>query len=138
MTHGNQTIIVTCRGDAVIFGKKRDSADILAVEFHTPISKDKYLISIPSSVPAREVIQNSKVFAVNFLPFDEHISALLLKNVNNLLDKFMLTGFHSGECEHIDCPRIQEANAFFECEVIHEYDAGNHTVFVGKIVNRNG
>jgi flavin reductase (DIM6/NTAB) family NADH-FMN oxidoreductase RutF len=49
------------------------------------------------------------------------------------LDKFKAAEFHKLEADTIDCPIIAQATAYLECEVTHEYETGDHVIFVGKV-----
>jgi len=50
------------------------------------------------------------------------------------VDKFKETGLTAVEAKFVKPPLIEECIANFECQVVGEYDAGDHTIFVGKIV----
>jgi len=51
------------------------------------------------------------------------------------VDKFRETGLTAVPGKTIRAPLIQECPVNFECEVVHAYDSGSHTIFVGKLVN---
>jgi len=51
------------------------------------------------------------------------------------MDKFKESGLTKEEADNIDCVRIKEAIGYHECEVVNEVDAGDHTIFIGKVVN---
>lgn len=133
-----QTIIVSCRGIASIFGKTSQLDEIYPTEWHTPVSNNfkLYLVVIPKTHPVAQIIQTSKVFALNFVSIDCKDAVIRLRShLGEIMDKFLLAGFTRIECEKIDCPRIQESCEFFECEVQSQIEAGDHIIFVGKIVN---
>ena len=50
------------------------------------------------------------------------------------VDKFKETGLTAGKAKVVAPPLIEECVANLECEVVHEYDSGSHSIFVGKIV----
>ena len=50
------------------------------------------------------------------------------------IDKFKETGLTKEEAESIDCPRIKQATGCLECEVINEIEAGDHVIFIGKVL----
>ena len=51
------------------------------------------------------------------------------------LDKFEMCGLTEVEAKAVDGVRIKEASGYLECEVINEVDAGDHIIFVGKVLN---
>lgn len=133
-----QTILVACRGTANIFGRLHHLDEIYPTEWHTPISNAHklYAIVIPKTHPVAEIIQKSKVFSINFISVDNKESIIIIrKHLGEIIDKFLLAGFTSVECEKIDCPRIQESAGFFECEVQQSSEAGDHIIFVAKVVH---
>ena len=133
-----QTILLTCRGSAEIFGRVHHLDEIFPTEWHTPISSVNkiYAVAVPKYHHVAEIIRSSKVFAVNFTSFDRKDSVIRIrKHLGEIIDKFLLADLTSVECEKIDCPRIQEAEGFFECEVQQQIEAGDHIIFVAKVVN---
>jgi flavin reductase (DIM6/NTAB) family NADH-FMN oxidoreductase RutF len=34
----------------------------------------------------------------------------------------------------VESPRVKEAKEVLECEVEHELESGDHTIFIGKVV----
>lgn len=133
-----ETILVTCRGAANIFGRTHHLAEIFPTDWHTPVSSvhKLYAIVLPRTHHVAEIVQSSKVFSINFISFDHKDTVIRIrKHLGEIIDKFLLSGFYSVECDKIDCPRINEAEGFFECEVQQQIEAGDHFIFVAKIVN---
>lgn len=52
-----------------------------------------------------------------------------------MVDKFEATGLTALRSEHVDAPYIQEFPMILECKVIHTYEIGSHTQFIGKILD---
>jgi flavin reductase (DIM6/NTAB) family NADH-FMN oxidoreductase RutF len=52
------------------------------------------------------------------------------------IDKFKKSGLTKEESEAIDCPKVAEAVAQLECEVVNLVDAGDHLLFIGKILRQ--
>jgi flavin reductase (DIM6/NTAB) family NADH-FMN oxidoreductase RutF len=50
-------------------------------------------------------------------------------------DKFMETGLTPVKSEFVDAPYIDEFPMVLECKVIHHYEIGLHTHFVGEILD---
>lgn len=133
-----QTIVVACRGIATVFGKINQLDELYPTEWHTPVSNAQklYTLSLPKNHHVTQIIENSKVFSINFISFDNKDSIIRVRaHLGEIINKFLLAGFTSIECEKIDCPRIQESCGFFECEVQNQIEAGDHVIFVGKVIN---
>lgn len=135
-----QTILVTCRGTAKNkFTSKEEVKDnIITLDWHTPISFNPFLyaISIGKTRFSLNIIKNSKVFIVNFMPFELKKEVLYCgRNSGEHIDKFKEAGLTKEESEKLDCCRIKEAIAYLECEVVNEIEAGDHIIFIGKVIN---
>jgi flavin reductase (DIM6/NTAB) family NADH-FMN oxidoreductase RutF len=50
-------------------------------------------------------------------------------------DKFETTGFTAIRSEVVDAPYIAEAPLVLECKVIHTFEIGLHTQFIGQIMD---
>lgn len=48
-------------------------------------------------------------------------------------DKFQATGLTPTRAQHVDAPFVAEFPMVIECEVVHSYEIGLHTHFVGEI-----
>ena len=66
-----ETILLSCRGSAAVFGKVHNLDELFPVEWHMPVSNihKLYAVVVPKSHHVAEIISNSKVFAVNFVDF---------------------------------------------------------------------
>jgi len=134
-----QTVLVTCRGQIKdkFSGKENIKDNIIVLDWHTPLSFNPFLyaISVGKTRFSLNLIKESKVFAVNFMPFYLKDDILFCgRNSGEYLDKFEKTSLTKEESEKIDCPRIKQALAYLECEVIQEIDSGDHILFIGKVV----
>ena len=135
-----QTILITCRGSAEMFGKKGIKDNIITVDWHMPASfkPPLYAISIGKDRFSLKIIQESRCFVVNFIGYSKKEEALTCGTTHgHNTDKFKATGLPKEEAEKIDCPRIGNALAYLECEVVQEIEAGDHVVFIGKILGGN-
>ena len=133
-----QTVLVTCREEMEILGKKTLKDNIIVLDWHMPLSFDPqmYAICVGKSRFSLELIRRSGVFAVNFIPFSMKKKVIFCgRNSGKHIDKFQKAGINKMECENIDCPRIGEALAFMECEVVEEIETGDHIVFVARVVS---
>ena len=114
--------------------------DILTNEIQMAIDEyfdpNLYAISVGKTRFSAELIRKSKVFAVNFMPYKLKEKALFCEtHTGRHMDKFEETGLTKEESEKIDCPLIKEALAYMECEVVNEFETGDHIIFVGKIID---
>jgi len=132
-----QTVIVSSRADLSIFGKQLTKDNLITVAWHMPISfgPPLYAISIGKTRFSLELIRKSKVFVVNFMPYYLREKLLVCGTKSGrLLDKFHETGLGKEEASSIDCCKVVEAVAQLECEVVQEIEAGDHVIFVGKVL----
>ena len=133
-----QVVLVTSREEMDILGKKQIKDNIITIAWHMPVSfnPNLYAISVGKTRFSCEVIKKSKAFAVNFISFELKDKALIVGTKSGAhIDKFKEAGLTKEECSSIDCPRIKEALAYLECEVINEVDVGDHILYIGKVLN---
>lgn len=135
-----QTALVTCRGTVKNkFSSKEEVKDnVLTLDWHMPTSFDPflYVISVGKKRFSYGIIKESKVFVVNFMPFELKKEVLFCgRNSGEHTDKFKESGLTKEESEKLDCCRIKEAAAYIECEVINEIETGDHIIFIGKVIN---
>ena len=138
LTDPRQVILVSCREEMDIMGKKEVKDNIITIAWHMPVSFNPqlYAVSIGKTRFSCSIISKSKAFAVNFVPFSLADKALIVGTKSGVhIDKFKESGLTKEECSSIDCPRIKEAVGYMECEVINEVDAGDHIIFIGKVLN---
>ena len=81
------------------------------------------------------MLRKSESFVVNFIPYRLKDKALICgRNSGKLIDKFKETGLTKKEASTIDCPIIKQSLAYIECSILSELDAGDHTIFIGKVL----
>jgi flavin reductase (DIM6/NTAB) family NADH-FMN oxidoreductase RutF len=133
----SQTVLVTCRGKANLFGKEISKDNMIAIDWHTPLSfrPMMYAVSIAKQRFSYDLIHDNQVLVVNFMPFELNKEVLFCgRNSGRTVDKFDKTGLTSEEATKIDCCRIKEACAYLECEVIEEKETGDHVLFICKVL----
>jgi len=135
-----QTVLITCRGVVKNkFSSKEEVKDnIITLDWHTRVSSEPflYIISVGKTRFSCNIIKNSKVFVVNFMPYELKKEVLFCgRNSGEHVDKFKESGLTKEESEKLDCCRIKQAAAYLECEVINEIEAGDHIIFIGKVIN---
>ncbi|MFH1669297.1 MAG: flavin reductase family protein [Candidatus Woesearchaeota archaeon] len=135
-----QVILVSTRGKAELLGKTLSKDNVMTVAWHMPMSFDPklYGISIGKNRFSRRLIDDSKVFTINFMAYGMQDKVIYCgQNSGAAVDKFSGAGLTKEECSHIDCCRIKEASAYMECEVIDQFETGDHIVYVGKVIKEN-
>lgn len=71
---------------------------------------------------------HAKAFAVNFLAHSQtDVSGRFAKTG---VDKFAETAWHKGE---LGVPLLDGTIGFVECRLVHAFEGGDHTIFVGEI-----
>jgi len=138
LTDPRQVILVTSREEMEILGKKEVKDNIITVAWHMPVSFEPFLyaISVGKTRFSCKIIQKSKAFVVNFVPFELKEQALKCGMISGEhKDKFKETKLGKEEAKSVDCLRIKEALAYIECEAVNEVDAGDHIIFIGKVLN---
>lgn len=140
LTGARQVILITCRGHI----KKEMSTEIeekdaiMAASWHTPVSKEPFLYAIAVNQKrfCHKLIEQSEVFAVNFMSQDyQEAIKLCGRTSSQHLDKFKEANLTKEESTSIDCPRIKEALGFLECRIEQKISAGDHTIFIGHVHN---
>ena len=80
------------------------------------IERQAYTISVPS---------------VQYMKEADYFGIVSGKNV----DKFKETGLTPVKSEHVDAPYVDEFPMILECKLIHHYEIGLHTQFIGEIID---
>jgi len=138
LTDPRQVILVSSRAEMEIMGNLEVKDNIITIAWHMPVSFNPklYAIAVGKTRFSADIIKKSKAFVVNFVPFTLKDKALICGTKSGMhIDKFKESGLTSEEGTSVDCPRIKEALAYIECEVINEVDAGDHIIFIGKMLN---
>jgi flavin reductase (DIM6/NTAB) family NADH-FMN oxidoreductase RutF len=136
-----QAVLVTARGTAEVMGKQLSKDNIITIAWHCPLSfkPELYGICVKKTHFSCKLIEDSKVFAVNFVPHELKEKVLVCGRTSGAgVDKFQKTGLTHEECDSIDCCRIGEASAILECEVIDQFETGDHIFFVGRVLKTIG
>ena len=134
----HQTLLVCTSGTIDMMGKKRKIDNIITIDWHMPVSFNPplYCISVGKNRFSLKLIRHSRCFSVNFMSH-EYEKALVFCGVNSgvNVDKFKETKLTKVECIKIDTNYVKEAESVYECEVVDEIEAGDHVIFVGKIIH---
>ncbi len=133
----SETVLVTTRAKIRIAGREIAKDNIIAIDWNmkTSINPNLHAISVGKTRFSCSLIKESKVFAINYMPFEKSKEVLLCGRTTGLkTDKFEEAKLTKKEAQSIDCPLIADAFAYKECEVIQEIETGDHMIFVGKVL----
>jgi len=88
------------------------------------------LICIDKGVPSHDAIRNAGHFVVNILEErQEHLSRRFATTTN---DKFKGVAWHSGQ---LGLPLLDNTLAAIECRLREVLDGGDHTIFIGEVMD---
>ncbi|RKX58389.1 MAG: flavin reductase [Thermodesulfobacteriota bacterium] len=132
---GLQKLISTyiSQGVYIVTTKWNDKINGMTAAWVSQVSFKPRLLAV-SIAPQRytyELIKNSKIFCINVLGKDQidlakHFGFKSGRNVN----KFENIPY---KLAHHGCPILEDAIAYFECEVIGECEAGDHIIILGEV-----
>ncbi|MEF8879531.1 MAG: flavin reductase family protein [Candidatus Thermoplasmatota archaeon] len=126
-----QAALVTCK-------KPNDGVNAITVAWHTPLSKKPplYGVSIAPSRYSHGLIEKSREFVVNFVPF-KLVDKLQFcgSRTGRKTDKIKETGLTLDESEYSDTAFIKEAYSHLECKLYDSKKVGDHTFFIGEVLN---
>ncbi|MCL2358680.1 MAG: flavin reductase family protein [Nitrososphaerota archaeon] len=130
LLHPMHTVLVSCAGNA-------SKPNIITLAWAMPASSNPPLLAV-SIAPTRHshtLIEESGEFIVN-IPALENLQAVYACGslTGRSFDKFKKTNLNPIPGKKVKAPAIRECIAHLECEVDGQFTTGDHTLFVGKIV----
>jgi flavin reductase (DIM6/NTAB) family NADH-FMN oxidoreductase RutF len=130
LLHPMHTVLISCVG-------KANKPNITTVAWAMPTSIKPPLLAI-SLAPTRHshtLIEESGEFIVN-IPTLEILQAVYACGslTGRSFDKFKKTNLTQMPAKQVKAPAIRECIAHLECEVDSQTTTGDHTIFVGKIL----
>jgi len=130
LVHPMHTVLVTTTDK---FGK----ANIITLAWVMPTSVNPPLIAI-SIAPQRYShtnIEETKEFVVNIPTMEILRETFFCGRVSGkTLDKFKETGLTPQPAKMVKAPIIKECIAHLECKLHQQFTTGDHTIFIGEIV----
>jgi len=131
LLHPMHTVLVSCKG-------KTGKPNIITLAWAMPTSVKPPLVAI-SLRPKRhsyKLIEKTKEFVVN-IPTMDILKATLFcgRRSGKTHDKFKETGLTPLPARKVKPPIIKECVAHVECKLHSQYTTGDHTIFVGEIVD---
>ena len=133
-----QAVLITCRSRIKVLGREVEKDNVFMTTWHMPVSSkpQRYAVSVGLSQFSHDLIRKGKCYVVNFMPVEMKDKVWhAARRSGEHINKFAQAGLETHEAKSIDCGRIVGALAYLECEVIQEIPVGDHTLFIGKVVN---
>lgn len=121
----------------LITSRLGEKDNIMPIDWHIPLSlfPKLYAISLETKNFTCSMILKSRCFAVNFMPGSFEKEIVACGNISGKEnDKFKLTNLKKSEAKTINAPYLADAFGHIECEVTEVYPAGDHTLFVAKVL----
>jgi len=130
LLHPKLAVLLTCVDKA---GK----ANIMTLAWCMPVSIEPPLLVV-SIAPKRysyKLIEETKEFVIN-IPTMKHAKKTLFcgRRSGKDYDKFKETKFTPLPAKTVKAPIIKECIAHLECKLYKKITAGDHTLFIGKIL----
>jgi flavin reductase (DIM6/NTAB) family NADH-FMN oxidoreductase RutF len=120
------TVITTCDGEARPTGLTASS--FTSVSLEPPL----VLVCIDHKSNSYPALLESGRFAVNILRAEQE--PISRRFASTALDKFEAVPFHLSS---LGLPLIDAALAHIECVTVNTHEAGDHTIFVGRVEQAN-
>ncbi|MBS7615750.1 flavin reductase family protein [Candidatus Bathyarchaeota archaeon] len=130
LLHPMHTVLVSCVG-------KSGKPNIITLAWAMPTSINPPLVAI-SVAPRRHshsLIEESKEFVVNIPTMEILNETFLCGSISGRdHDKFKEANLTPSPAKKVKTPIIKECVAHLECKLHSQFTAGDHTIFVGEIV----
>jgi len=131
LLHPKLTVLVTCVDE-------KGKANVITLAWAMPVSINPPLLVV-SIAPRRyshELIERSREFVVN-IPTMKIVKETLFcgRKSGREVDKFKETKLTPSSAKKVKAPIIKECVAHLECKLYKQVAAGDHTLFIGEIVD---
>ncbi len=129
VNHGPVVLVTSQAGD--------EAPNIMTVAWITPVSQAPPMVavSIGNKSHSHRLISESGVFVVNVTPASLADKVVFCGRVSGRdVDKFQETGLTPVPATVVKTPLIDECTGHLECRVHQAVEAGDHTLFIGRVV----
>jgi flavin reductase (DIM6/NTAB) family NADH-FMN oxidoreductase RutF len=124
------TVLISCAGKA-----ERSNIITLAWAMPTSINPPLIAISIAPRRHSHHLIEETREFVVNIPTMGILKETLFCGRMSGRdHDKFKETGLTQMPAKKVRAPIIKECVAHLECRLHNQFTTGDHTIFVGEIV----
>jgi flavin reductase (DIM6/NTAB) family NADH-FMN oxidoreductase RutF len=126
-----QTVLVTSNDET-------EKTNIITLAWHTPISGKPplYGISVSPKRYSHGLIEKTKEFVVNFISYSFVDAAHYCgKHTGRTTDKLCKTGLTLIPSKKLATPLIKEGYAHLECTLTKSIPLGDHTLFIGEVID---
>jgi flavin reductase (DIM6/NTAB) family NADH-FMN oxidoreductase RutF len=97
------------------------------------------MVSIDHSRYSHAGIRKNREFVVNYPSAGQEHGAWACGTVSGRdIDKIKTSGLEFVDSKVVKAPTVDGAAVAFECQVVGEFETGDHTVFVGQVVATRG
>ncbi len=125
------------RGVVVITTTFRDQLNGMAAAWVNRSAEQPFLLmaSIWKKNFSHDLIRESRVFAIHILRSDQvDVARHFGKQSGREVDKFASIPHRAGKT---GCPILTDCLAYLDCQVVNSTDSGDHTIFVGEVLDAN-
>ena len=122
-------------GVYIVSGKRGDAINALTCAWVTSVSIDPPLVAVAIGKPrfTHDFVKEGNAFAVSVLAQgQEDIGRHFGRVSGRDEDKFSR---YEHESKSTGAPILKDCAAWLDCRLIHSYDAGDHTIFVGEVID---
>ncbi|MCF8567651.1 flavin reductase family protein [Alicyclobacillus tolerans] len=92
------------------------------------------VVAAKAGTTTEQWMDSEKVFSVSVLESGQKdLAFAFFKPMHRVGNKFGDIGFSIGE--KTGCPVLDDALSWFECKVVDKNTSGDHTIFIGEVIN---
>jgi len=130
LLHPMHTVLVSCVGE-----NEKPNIITLAWAMPTSINPPLVAISIAPKRHSHKLIEQTKEFVVN-IPTMKILKETLFcgRRSGRNYNKFKEAGLTPSPAKKVKPPIIKECVAHLECKLHSQFTAGDHTIFIGEII----
>jgi flavin reductase (DIM6/NTAB) family NADH-FMN oxidoreductase RutF len=130
LMHPRHTVLVTSMDE-----EGTPNIITLAWSMVTSFTPPMVAISVAPARYSHDLIKNGGEFVVNIPPMEIVGETLFCgRNSGKAVDKFAASGLTPLPSSQVRPPWIKECVAHLECKVVNEVSTGDHTIFVGEVL----
>ncbi len=120
--------VVTCHSEGEYHGMTVNA--FISVSLTPPAM----LVSLGKKSRTAEIVGKTKVFAINLLSDAQalHSDRFAGRHKDKETNRFEGIGWKPGTT---GCPLLDGSMGSLDCKVIHSFDGGDHTLFIGEVVS---